>query len=93
MKAELAIDGYGHAVLLLTDATMADNMMLQRFSAFLPMKEHPTAPAWVITGERMPGMGPGRVPQDATTKAKVEHVHDMSPDDAAAFARADGKGW
>lgn len=82
MKAELAINEHGHAVLLLSDMTMADNMMLHRFRAFLPVKEHPTAPGWVITGDRMPGMGVSGQYLNAVESSDVS----LSPQAAAKLA-------
>jgi hypothetical protein len=92
VNAEIGIDDEGRAYLQLTPSSQTEHSMLNHMRSFLPVKVG-SDDAWEfrITGDRLPGSGPGRSPQDATTKAattkaKVENVHNISPEDAAALA-------
>lgn len=66
MIAELGIDDEGNAVLWLHGASMAEGALLERFKAFLPVRDRADGYAgYVIIGDRLPGMG-NLTAQDAT---------------------------
>lgn len=71
MIAEIVIDDQGRAALWLSAGSAAECRLLERLMPFLPVKARTDAgyADYVITGDRMPGMGRSVEAQDATSKA------------------------